>query len=55
MINQSRIIFQNNKFGIGKRKEAIARVFLIPGTGNIFINKMDNDNNFQNYDYYLKE
>ena len=40
MINQSRIIFQNNKFGIGKRKEAIARVFLTPGTGNIFINKI---------------
>jgi len=31
-------IFQKDKMGIGKRKQSIARVFLVPGNGNITIN-----------------
>ena len=34
------IIFQKDKVGIGKRKRAVARVFLIPGKGKITINKV---------------
>lgn len=33
--------FRKDKIGIGKRKEATARVFIIPGQGNIFINNID--------------
>ena len=33
-------IFQKDKVGIGKRKQSIARVFLIPGNGNIVINNI---------------
>ena len=38
MNNKIESIFQKDKVGIGKRKQAIARVFLVPGTGNIIIN-----------------
>lgn len=31
-------IFKKDKVGIGKRKESVARVFLVPGTGNLTIN-----------------
>ena len=31
-------IFQKDKIGIGKRKQSIARVFLVPGNGKITIN-----------------
>ena len=30
-------------FGTGRRKKSIARVYLVPGTGNITINKRDID------------
>jgi ribosomal protein S9 len=33
------LVFQKKNIGLGKRKQAIARVFLIPGEGNIIINK----------------
>ena len=33
-------IFQKDKVGIGKRKQSIARVFLILGNGNIIINNI---------------
>ena len=33
-------IFQKDKIGIGKRKKAIARVFFIPGNGNLIINEI---------------
>ena len=37
----------NDKFyGTGRRKKAIARVYLTPGTGKITINKRDIDNYF---------
>ena len=37
---RTKLIFQKNNIGLGKRKQAVARVFLIPGKGNIFINKI---------------
>ena len=38
---------KNSKFyGTGRRKKSIARVYLVPGTGNITINKRDLDDYF---------
>lgn len=33
-------------YGTGRRKKSIARVYLVPGTGNITINKRNIDNYF---------
>jgi small subunit ribosomal protein S9 len=33
-------------YGTGRRKSSIARVYLLPGTGKIMINKRDMDNYF---------
>ena len=33
-------------YGTGRRKKSIARVYLVPGTGNVTINKRDMDNYF---------
>jgi small subunit ribosomal protein S9 len=46
-------IFQKTNIGLGKRKQAIARVFLIPGQGNILINKVSGDKYLQYNDTYL--
>jgi len=45
--------FQKNNIGLGRRKEAVARVFLIPGEGNIIINKKPGDKYLQYNDIYL--
>lgn len=34
----------NKYYGTGRRKKSIARVYLVPGTGKITINKRDIDN-----------
>nr|YP_010133984.1 ribosomal protein S9 [Tryblionella apiculata]QWM93473.1 ribosomal protein S9 [Tryblionella apiculata] len=47
------LIFQKNNIGLGKRKEAIARVFLIPGEGNLIINKVSGNKYLQYNDTYL--
>jgi len=47
------IIFQKDKIGIGKRKRAIARVFLIPGKGKITINKVPGEKYLQYNTIYL--
>ena len=47
------LIFQKNKIGLGKRKEAVARVFLIPGEGNLIINKVPGSKYLQYNDSYL--
>lgn len=47
------LVFQKDKIGLGKRKQAIARVFLIPGAGNIIINKIAGDKYLQYNDTYL--
>ena len=36
-----KLVFQKTNIGLGKRKQAVARVFLIPGQGNIIINKVE--------------
>jgi len=47
------LVFQKNNIGLGKRKQAIARVFLIPGEGNIIINKVSGSQYLQYNDRYL--
>jgi small subunit ribosomal protein S9 len=47
------LIFQKKNIGLGKRKEAIARVFLIPGEGNLIINKSYGNKYLQYNETYL--
>jgi len=47
------LVFQKKNIGLGKRKQAIARVFLIPGEGNLIINKSSGDKYLQYNDTYL--
>jgi small subunit ribosomal protein S9 len=47
------LIFQKKNIGIGKRKQAVARVFLIPGEGNLIINKVSGNKYLQYNDSYL--
>ena len=44
---------QKNNIGLGKRKRAIARVFLIPGDGNLIINKVAGEKYLQYNKTYL--
>ena len=53
MNHQIQVKFQNDKIGLGKRKESIARVFLTPGTGNININKRTGEEYLQYNTTYL--
>ena len=47
------LIFQKENIGLGKRKQAIARVFLIPGSGNLIINQISGNKYLQYNDSYL--
>ena len=47
------LVFQKNNIGLGKRKQAVARVFLVPGEGNLIINKVSGDKYLQYNDRYL--
>jgi small subunit ribosomal protein S9 len=47
------LVFQKENIGLGKRKQASARVFLIPGEGNLIINKVSGDKYLQYNDSYL--
>ena len=47
------LVFQKKNIGLGKRKQAIARVFLVPGEGNLIINKIAGDKYLQYNDAYL--
>ena len=47
------LIFQKDNIGLGKRKQAVARVFLIPGNGNLTINKVSGNKYLQYNDSYL--
>jgi small subunit ribosomal protein S9 len=49
-----KLVFQKQNIGIGKRKQSIARVFLLSGTGNIIINKIPGNQYLQNNQTYLK-
>ena len=54
MDSKKELIFQKANIGLGKRKQAIARVFLIPGEGNLIINKVNGDKYLQYNDTYLR-
>jgi small subunit ribosomal protein S9 len=49
-----KLVFQKSNIGLGKRKQAIARVFLVPGEGNIIINKVPGEKYLQYNESYLK-
>lgn len=49
----SELIFQKKNIGLGKRKEATARVFLISGKGNLIINKTSGNKYLQYNNIYL--
>ena len=48
------LIFQKANIGLGKRKQAVARVFLVPGEGNLTINKVSGNKYLQYNDSYLE-
>lgn len=48
-------IFQKDKIGIGRRKQAVARVFLTPGTGQLVINKVAGEKYLQYNTGYLND
>ena len=54
MNSKQELIFQKDQIGIGKRKQSTARVFLIPGEGNILINKTSGEKYLQYNDTYLR-
>jgi small subunit ribosomal protein S9 len=47
------LIYQKTNIGLGKRKQAVARVFIIPGNGNLIINKLSGTKYLQYNDTYL--
>ena len=49
----TKLSFQKSNIGLGKRKQAIARVFLVPGDGNLTINKISGNKYLQYNDTYL--
>jgi small subunit ribosomal protein S9 len=49
----AKLIFQKENIGLGKRKQAVARVFLIPGEGNFIVNKVSGNKYLQYNDSYL--
>lgn len=53
MDSKIELVFQKNNIGLGKRKQAIARVFLVPGVGNLIINKTSGDKYLQYNNNYL--
>ena len=53
MYSNAELIYKKDNIGLGKRKEASARVFLIPGKGNIIINKISGDKYLQYNEIYL--
>ena len=49
------LTFQKTEIGLGKRKQAVARVFLIPGKGEIQINKVSGNKYLQYNDTYMTD
>ena len=49
------IKLQKDNIGLGKRKRAVARVFLIPGEGNLIINKVAGDKYLQYNGTYINK
>ena len=50
-----KLIFQKSNIGLGKRKQSVARVFLILGEGNLIINNQSGNKYFQYNDAYLNK
>ena len=46
-------MIKKEKIGIGRRKQAVARVFLYPGNGSIVINKVSGEKYLQSNTMYL--
>nr|YP_874477.1 ribosomal protein S9 [Phaeodactylum tricornutum]A0T0K2.1 RecName: Full=Small ribosomal subunit protein uS9c; AltName: Full=30S ribosomal protein S9, chloroplastic [Phaeodactylum tricornutum CCAP 1055/1]ABK20700.1 30S ribosomal protein S9 [Phaeodactylum tricornutum]QHR85654.1 30S ribosomal protein S9 [Phaeodactylum tricornutum] len=53
MDSKKELIFKKENIGLGKRKQSIARVFLLPGDGKIIINKTSGNKYLQYNDNYL--
>ena len=53
MSSKMELVFQKKNIGLGKRKKAIAQVFLIPGDGNLIINKVSGIGYLQYNETYL--
>jgi small subunit ribosomal protein S9 len=53
MSSNRKLVFQKDNIGLGKRKQAVARVFLVPGEGNLIINKVLGDKYLQYNESYL--
>lgn len=53
MNSQLELVFRKQNIGLGKRKKSIARVFLIPGQGNIIINNINGPKYLQYNETYL--
>lgn len=49
----NQLIFSKDNLGLGKRKQAVARVFLIPGEGNLTINEISGSQYLQYNNTYL--
>lgn len=49
------IKLEKDNIGLGKRKQAIARVFLTPGEGNLIINKVSGEKYLQYSTTYLNK
>jgi len=54
MTFEKELVFHKSNIGLGKRKQSIARVFLIPGEGNLIINKVNGEKYLQYNETYLK-
>lgn len=53
MTYETKLVFQKNNIGLGKRKRSVARVFLVPGEGNLIINKVSGEKYLQYNQTYL--
>jgi small subunit ribosomal protein S9 len=53
MNSKMELSFQKKNIGLGRRKQATARVFLVPGEGTITINNKPGDKYLQYNDTYL--
>jgi len=53
MNSSVKLFFQNDQIGIGKRKQAVARVFLVSGEGNLLINSVSGEKYLQYSSTYL--
>jgi small subunit ribosomal protein S9 len=53
MNSKIELVFKKSNIGVGKRKEATARIFLIPGEGQLIVNKVSGNKYLQYNETYL--